>query len=256
MADPKNDTPDKAGDDESKYIKESMGSEADVHTGQSTQQYLDIEEIKDGVLVLRDGSLRMVAMAESLNFALKSAEEQEAIIYAYQSFLNSVEFPVQIVVQSRRLDITPYLDMLKERESEQTTELLKIQTAEYIDFISQLIELRQIMSKDFYIVVPLFPFEKKKNGFLSSFFQPAAVVMQKESDFHRYRDQLIQRIEHAATGLQGVGIKIKELGTQDLIALMYNTYNPATFQQESLEDITKLDVSTGDFVVEDKEKPV
>jgi len=232
--------------------KESLESKEGVQTGQSTQQYLEVEEIRDGILVMRDGSLRVVGMVSSMNFALKSTEEQEAIIYSYQNFLNSLEFPVQVVIQSRRLDIGPYIDTLREREAEQTTELLKLQTAEYIDFITQLIELRQIMSKEFYVVVPLFPFEKEKDGFLSRFMQPAKVVMQKEKDFQRYHTQLTQRMDHIATGLQGVGLKIAQLETQELIELMYNTYNPATFQQENLTDINKLDVSTGDFVVEEE----
>jgi len=232
--------------------KESMSSDEDVKTGKSTQQYLEIEEIRDGVLVMRDGSLRMVGMVSSMNFALKSTEEQEAIIYSYQSFLNSLEFPVQMVIQSRRLDIGPYVEMLREREGEQTTELLKLQTAEYIDFITQLIELRQIMSKEFFVVVPLFPFEKKKDGFFSKFLQPGKEIVQKVADFQRYYTQLTQRMNHVATGLQGVGLKLAPLETQELIELMYNTYNPATFQQENLTDINKLDVSTGDFIAEEK----
>jgi len=232
-------------------VKETMESEEDVQTGESTQQYLEIEEIRDGVLVLRDGSLRVVGMVNSMNFALKSTEEQEAIIYSYQSFLNSLEFPVQMVVQSRRLDIDPYIETLREREAEQTTELLRLQTTEYIDFVSQLVELRQIMSKEFFVVIPLFPFEKKKEGFLSKLFRPAEAVMQREKDFQRFNTQLIQRMNHVTTGLQGVGLKIVQLGTQELIELMYNTYNPATFQQENLTDISKLDVSTGDVVIEE-----
>ncbi len=240
---------------EKEFVKETMDSEEDVQTGQSAQQYLEIEEIRDGVLVLRDGSLRVVGMVNSMNFALKSTEEQEAIIYSYQSFLNSLEFPVQIVVQSRRLDIGPYIDKLKEREGEQTTELLRLQTAEYIDFISQLVELRQIMSKEFFVVIPLFPFEKKKKGgFMSGLFKPAQAVVQKEKDFQRYQTQLVQRLDHIATGLQGVGLKIVKLETQELIELMYNTYNPATFQQENLTDINKLDVSAGDVVMEDTDQ--
>jgi hypothetical protein len=248
----KKDKKNSAADTEKSFVNESMSSEEDIKTGKSTQQYLEIEEIRDGVLVMKDGSLRMVGMVSSMNFALKSTEEQEAIIYSYQSFLNSLEFPVQMVIQSRRLDIGPYVETLREREAEQTTELLKLQTAEYIDFITQLIELRQIMSKEFFVVVPLFPFEKKKEGFMSNFLQPGKGVVQKAADFQRYYTQLTQRMNHIATGLQGVGLKIAPLETQELIELMYNTYNPATFQQENLTDIDKLDVSTGDFVAEEK----
>lgn len=240
---------------EKEVMSERMVDRTSVKSeqGESTQQYLDVEEIRDGVIVLRDSSLRMIVMVSSMNFALKSSEEQEAIILAYQSFLNSVEFPIQIVVQSRLLDINSYLDSLRKRESEQTTELLRIQTAEYIDYISSLVELSHIMSKSFYISIPLFPFEKDKNGgMFSKLFQPAQQIIEKEKDFERYRDQLLQRVDHIATGLQGVGLKVAPLSTQALIELLYNTYNPATFQQENLADISKLDVSTGDFVPEDE----
>ena len=222
--------------------------------GQSTQQYLDVEEIRDGVMVLRDGGLRAMVMVSSMNFALKSTEEQEAIIYAYQSFLNSLEFPIQIVVQSRQLDIDAYLDTLRKMEAEQSSELLRIQTAEYIEYVSQLVELSHIMSKSFYIVVPYSPLEGKKESWLDKVFNPTKSVVHRETDFKRYRDLLMQRVDHIATGLQGVGLRIALLETQELIELLYNTYNPATFQQETLTDVNKLDLSTGDFIAsEDKQ---
>jgi hypothetical protein len=248
MANPPEQTP--AGD---KMLKEQMVSkDTQSKSGQSTQQYLEVEEIRDGVAVLRDSSLRMVGMVSSMNFALKSTEEQEAIIYAYQTFLNSLDFPVQLIIQSRQLDIDSYLETLRQKEAEQTTELLRIQTAEYIEYISQLVELSHIMSKVFYISVPLFPFEKeKKKGMFDSLFKPAQSVIDSETDFQRFRTQLVQRIDHVSTGMQGVGLRLAVLGTQELIELLYNTYNPATFQQENLADINKLDVSTGDLIPED-----
>lgn len=222
--------------------------------GQSTQQYLDVEEIRDGVMVLRDGGLRAIVMVSSMNFALKSSEEQEAIIYAYQSFLNSLEFPIQIVVQSRQLDIDAYLDTLRKMEAEQSSELLRIQTAEYIEYVAQLVELSHIMSKSFYIVVPFSPQEGKKESWLDKVFNPTKSMVHRETDFKRYRDLLMQRVDHIATGLQGVGLRIALLETQELIELLYNTYNPATFQQETLTDVNKLDLSTGDFIAaEDKQ---
>lgn len=216
--------------------------------GQSTQSYINIEEIREGVAVLKDGGLRSVLMVSSMNFALKSTEEQEAIIYAYQSFLNSLDFPIQIVIQSRKLDIDKYLEALRKLESEQVSELLKIQTAEYIEYVSQLVELSHIMSKGFYMVVPFYPMEGRKEGFFSRFFSPAQTIIHKETDFHRYRDRLVQRVENIIGSLQGVGLRVASLGTQELIELFYNTYNPATFQQENLADIDKLDVSAGGFI--------
>ncbi len=223
-------------------------------TGQSTQQYLDVEEIRDGVMVLRDGGMRALVMVSSMNFALKSTEEQEAIIYSYQSFLNSLEFPIQIVVQSRQLDIDAYLDKLRKMESEQTSELLRIQTAEYVEYVTQLVELSHIMSKSFYIVVSYSPAEGKKESWLDKVFNPTKAVVHKETDFKRYRDLLMQRVDHIATGLQGVGLRIALLETQELIELLYNTYNPATFQQETLSDVNKLDLSSGDFIPESEKQ--
>lgn len=247
---PKDQTP--AADTELKNSVETMHSDKmnSKKAGQSTQQYLDVEEIRDGVMVLRDGGMRALVMVSSMNFALKSTEEQEAIIYAYQSFLNSLEFPIQIAVQSRQLDIDSYLETLRKMESEQSSELLRIQTAEYIEYVMQLVELSHIMSKSFYIVVPFSPAEGKKESWVDKVFSPTKEVVHKETDFKRYRDLLMQRVDHIATGLQGVGLRIALLETQELIELLYNTYNPATFQQETLSDVNKLDLSTGDFIPE------
>src|SRR5688572_23207938 len=120
-------------------------------TSHSAQQYLDIVEIRDGVVVLRDGSFRAILMASSLNFALKSEEEQNAIIYGYQDFLNSIDFPIQLLVTSRRIDLTPYLRELDQREEAQTSELMKIQLQEYREYIKELVKVSNVMTKSFYV---------------------------------------------------------------------------------------------------------
>src|SRR3989344_2447235 len=135
----------------------------------STQSMLDIAEIKEGTIVLKDGSLRAVIAVSSTNFSLKSAEEQGGIINSYQSFLNSLNFPIQIVMQSRKLDVHSYLDRLRSVAQEQTNELLRMQTQEYIEYISKLIDFSSIMNKTFYIVVPFFTGTAVKHGFMSKF---------------------------------------------------------------------------------------
>src|SRR3989338_9251921 len=120
----------------------------------ATQTYLPIAEIKDGTVLLKDGTLRAVLMVSSINFALKSEDEQNALISAYVGFLNSIDFPIQIVVQSRKLQIGPYLEKLGEIERAQTNELLKVQIADYRAFVTELIEIGQIMTKRYYVVVP------------------------------------------------------------------------------------------------------
>ena len=122
-----------------------------------SQQIVNIEEIRDGVLILKDGSFRVVLMASSLNFALKSADEQMAVVMQYQSFLNSLDFSVQFFVQSRKINIEPYIDTLEEAHKKQVNELLKIQITEYMEFVRTFVKASNIVTKNFYIVVPFSP---------------------------------------------------------------------------------------------------
>jgi type IV secretory pathway VirB4 component len=148
----------------------------------STQQYLNIAEIKDDTVVLKDGTLRAVLLVSSINFALKSEEEQNAVIDSYIRFLNNISFTLQIVIQSRELDIDNYLNYLKDREKEQTNKLLKIQTADYIDYIKELTSLGKIMNKRFYLVVPYDPMTDKHKGFFNSVkeaLRPASIIKLK-----------------------------------------------------------------------------
>ena len=185
----------------------------------STQQFLEIEQIREGILLLKNKSLRGVLMISSLNFALKSADEQQAIIYQFQNFLNSLDFPVEIVVQSRILNITGYLDKLKEIETAQKNELMKIQTAEYRKFISDLVVGRQILSKTFFVTIPFTLIEipkigiKKEAGF-------------SEGQFQRAKSQLWQRMEFAALGLRRCGLQCSFLNTLELIELFWSLYHP------------------------------
>ncbi len=198
----------------------------------STQRYVDVEEMRDGVMVLKNGALRAVLLVSSINFDLKSSQEQDAIISQYQAFLNSLDFPVQIVIQSRRFNIGPYVESLREEERQQENELLRFQIGEYSNFIMNLSEISNIMSKYFYIVVPFSPVEDKTSGFfgrLFGIFRPKQAISMKGEFFDTYKSQLLQRVDHVAAALSGSGVKVTQLGTEEIIELLYNSYNPSLF---------------------------
>ena len=203
--------------------------------GKSTQDFVPIKEIRDGIVVLKDGSMLMIFMCSSLNFALKSADEQQAIIMQYQNFLNSLDFTVQILVQSRRLDIRPYLTSLSERMGAQPSELLKIQLKEYINFIKSFTEGVSIMEKSFYAVVPYQPpvFQSGSSGNSSrlfSFFGKKSDSREEKRQellsFEENRTQLEQRSTVVTQGLMRSGVRTVALGTEELIELFYRIFNP------------------------------
>ncbi len=211
----------------------------------STQQYLDIAEIKDDTIVMKDGTLRAVLLVSSINFALKSEDEQNAVIDAYVRFLNNLSFTLQIVIQSRELDIDNYLEYLKGKEKEQVNKLLKVQTADYIEYIKELTSLGQIMNKRFFIVVPYDPLTDKHKSFFSSIseaLKPATIIKLKEKLFVKYKDMLDRRIESVAGGLESMGVAVARLDTQSLIELYYKTYNPETSKNQELVDLEKIRV--------------
>lgn len=209
----------------------------------SAQKYLDIQEIKDDCVVLKDGSLRGILLVSSVNFALKSDEEQRAIVQSYVNFLNALEFPVQIVIQSRKLNISSYVERLKGAYEKQENDLLKMQTAEYINYVQELVEMGEIMSKRFYIVVPYSPLSDETKGFFSRFketLSAALVLKLKKELFNKYRAELFKRVDNVSISLSSMGLKSVLLDTQSLIELFYNTYNPEVSEQEKLEDVSKL----------------
>jgi len=195
---------------------------------------------------MRDGTLRAVILISSINFALKSEEEQNAIISAYVSFLNNIDFPLQIVIQSRELNIDAYLNDLRQRAKEQTNELLKMQTNEYVQYINELISMSKIMNKRFYITVPYNPLSDKQKNFFSRFldvFKPATLIRMKDEKFQRRKTELIRRVENIMGGLNSIGLNSIQLDTQSLIELYYNTYNPSTSAQQKLVDVDQLRLS-------------
>ena len=211
----------------------------------ATQQYLDIAEIKDNTVIMKDGTLRAVLMVSSINFALKSEEEQNAVISSYVRFLNNLRFTLQIVIQSRELDIDNYLLYLKEKEKEQTNKLLKIQTTDYIEYIKELTSLGRIMSKRFFVIVPYDPLTDKRKGFFSlvkEAFKPATAIKLKEKTFNRYQEMLDRRLESVIVGLESMGVAVARLDTQSLIELYYKTYNPETSKNQQLVEIEKLKI--------------
>ncbi len=209
----------------------------------STQQFLDIAEIKDDCVILRDGTMRAVLLASSINFALKSEDEQNAVIEAYVRFLNNLSFSLQIVIQSRELNISSYLEYLSQKEKEQTNRLLKAQTGDYIGYIKELTSIGKIMNKRFYVVVPYSPLSDKHKGFFSLLgesLKPATSIKLKEKSFLKYKDLLERRVESVMNGLEAMGVKSTRLDTQGLIELYYNTYNPETSKNQELADLNKL----------------
>lgn len=208
-----------------------------------TQTYLPIAEIKDGTVILKDGTLRSVLLVSSINFALKSDDEQNALISSYVGFLNSLDFPLQVVMQSRKLQIQPYLDNLYKIEKELPNELLKIQIADYRAFVKELVEIGQIMTKRFYVVVPYDPLSNKKKGFVARFkevLKPAITIRVKEERFQARKKDLESRVRQVNGGLESMGLQVVALDTQSLIELYYTSYNPDIAFAQELQNIEDL----------------
>ncbi|MDD4901367.1 MAG: hypothetical protein PHS62_04705 [Patescibacteria group bacterium] len=208
----------------------------------STQEYLDIAEFREDTVIMRDGTLRAILLVASINFSLKSEDEQNAIIAAYVGFLNNIDFPLQIIIQSRELNIDNYLGSLRQKAKEQTNELLKLQTGEYLQYITELISLGKIMNKRFYVVVSYNPLSDKQKGFFSRLvdsLKPASLVKMKAEKFSKRRAELTRRMENVISALASIGINSMPLDTQSLIELFYNTYNPETSANEKLVDVNQ-----------------
>jgi hypothetical protein len=201
---------------------------------------LRLSEIKNDTLVMDDGTLRAILAVSSTNFDLKSQDEQNSIIFNFQRFLNSLDFPVQILMQSRKMEIGNYLEKLKRIAEKQTNELLRVQTLEYVEFINRLIENASIMNKNFYVIVPLGEsITPAAAGFLSSFFGNGKAKETKEriENFEKAAEKLAIRVSAVMSNLSGVGIKSQRLKTEEIIQLFYNSYN---FESGPIIDPSKL----------------
>ncbi len=200
-------------------------------SAQATQDFVPIKDVRDGVVLLKDGGLRGIIMASSVNFSLKSEDEKTAIIYQFQDFLNSLDFSVQIVIQSRKHDIRSYLALLEERKKEQNNDLLKIQIQEYMEFIKTFAERQNIMTKNFFVVIPYSPNTLQQSGLLQKFFPKTQSDNIKGSDisdgkFQEDIVQLDQRVAVVTQGLSRCGIRTVRLGTEEIIELFYKVFNP------------------------------
>lgn len=200
----------------------------------AAQDFVPIKEVRDGIVVLKDDSLRAVLMGSSLNFALKSADEQKSILLQFQNFINSIDFTVQFFTQSRDLDIRPYIATLEQRYREQTNDLLKIQTAEYIEFIKTFTDNANIMEKTFFVVVPFGRAGLGGTEGIKSMLGLSSEAESEEMDlagFEEARSQLEQRISVVEQGLVRSGIRVVQLGSEELIELYYQTFNPGDLEK-------------------------
>jgi hypothetical protein len=218
--------------------------------GPPTQRFLDIAEMKEDVVIMKDGTIRAILLVSSINFALKNVDEQNAIVQAYMGFLNSINFPIQVLIQSRRMNIDDYLNRLKDAEKQQQKDLLRNQIIDYREYISQLVKLGDIMQKRFYVVVPLDPAAsedseniKKRRGFfnrIQELLTPSVAIRLSEKRFKEKRDLLMLRVNSVTGGLSSMSLNAALLDTQSLIELFYTVYNPELFETQRLEDVNKL----------------
>ncbi|MFA6136225.1 MAG: TraC family protein [Candidatus Paceibacterota bacterium] len=200
----------------------------------STQRFVDVEEIKNGVVVLKGGALRAVIMVSGVNFELKSEDEQDIITSTYQDFLNSLDFSLQIVIHSRKLNIENYLKKMEEIRNKESSELLRNQIDEYVSFIRSFVKENEIMTKNFFVVVP---YEAAgageiKKGFFGLFGSKKSQAKEKQESFDQMALQLQQRVDQAVSGLERIGLRAVALNDDELVELYYNLYNPETVEKE------------------------
>jgi hypothetical protein len=216
----------------------------------STQNVLELGEIRDGIVIMNDGSFRSVVMVKSINFDLMSPQEQEAVEYSYQGFLNSLYFPVQIYIHSTRVDLQPYVEKLDKIRSEQDNMLLAVLMEDYIGFIDQLSQQANIMDKRFYIVIPFYPVADIQKALTQSknFFSGVGELFSKkehhvsinEADLGTAKTELRNRVQAVLGALQQCGVQGLPLDTQELIELYYDTYNPDTATRQQLKNFDSL----------------
>ena len=201
----------------------------------ATQDFVPIKEVRDGIVVLKNGELRALVLANSTNLSLKSADEQKATIFQFQSFLNTLDFPIQISVQSRKLDIRPYLQLLENRIKVQNEPLLKLQTREYIDFIRAFTESVNIMTKNFFVVISYTNVAtfQQQSGLLKGIFSKKTSKETKEAEqinFEEKRSQLDERVSVIQQGLANCGIKSVQLGSEEVVEVFYKVFNPGELE--------------------------
>lgn len=202
-------------------------TEAPRASSLSTQDFVPVSQVRDGIIVLKDGTLRAILLASSINFALKSEDEQTAFIVQFQNFLNSLDFSTEIFVQSRMLDIRPYIATLEAQFKTQLDDLMRVQIREYIEFIKSFTEAANIMTKNFFVVVPYSPVVSVQQAGISRFnpFNKKAPTTDNRT-FEEHVSQLEQRIAIVQQGLVRTGVRTVQLGTEEAIELLYKMFNP------------------------------
>ncbi len=197
-------------------------------TKNQTQSFVPIKEVRDGIIILKDGSMRAILMTSSINFALKSADEQKSVIYQFQNFLNGLNFDIQIFIQSRNLDIRPYVSLLQDRLKVQTDDLMKIQIKEYMQFVRSFTEQANIMTKRFFIVIPYSPqgtdIKKSAGGLFGK--KDANKKTTANDNFNESRSQIAQRTDVVLSGVSRTGVRAVQLGTEEVIEVFYQLFNP------------------------------
>ena len=200
----------------------------------ATQEFVPIKEVRDGIILLKNGELRAIVLANSINLSLKSSDEQKATILQFQAFLNTLDFPIQMTVQSRKLDIRPYLLLLENRMKIQNEPLLKLQTKEYIEFIRNFTESVSIMTKNFFVVVPYTQLSLGGDtSMLKGIFSKknkSQARLEAEMNFEEKRSQLEERVSVIQQGLNRCGIKSAQLGTEEVVEVFYKVFNPGELE--------------------------
>lgn len=218
------------------------------HFAASTQRYLPIAEIKEDTVVLKNGGLRAVIAVNAVNFNLKSEVEQEGIIAGYGSFMNTLTFPIQVMVRSARLNIDPYIGSLREMGDKQQNALLKKQTLDYATFVERLITVADIMQKKFYVVVPIDGYTQNKKGLFSKFMEwinvddTKAKAIQRSHEFLGLSKLLRERVLLVQSGLENISITSRRLSTTELVQLYYNIYNPTSSQKQKIDVLDPLNI--------------
>lgn len=200
--------------------------------GSATQDFVPIERVREGVVILKTGEIRAVLITNSLNLGLKSEDEQQAVLSQFQSFLNSLDFPVQFFVESRKLNIKPYMTLLQERSVLVKEDLLKIQIHEYMGFIKKFTDESNIMTKHFFITVPYFN-QATQTVSASSIMSLGAAPKTNEESFDTSRIQLDQRVASVVQGLSRFGLRAQRLGTEEVVELFYKLFNPGEADREA-----------------------
>lgn len=215
----------------------------------STQNALLISEIRDGLVILRDGSLRSVVMCQSINFDLMSPAEREAVEFTFQGFLNTLFFPIQIFIRSHRIDLNQYIEKLESIHTSQDNVLISLLMEDYIAYVRYLLEAANVMDKQFYVVIPYFPPLTEQGGLKKGLFNFMSLVRPKnngpivinETDYNRYKTELTQRVQVVLNSLNQIGVQAVPLDTQELIELYYTVYNPQIAAGQQLTNVNDLE---------------